>query len=193
MQKDTESDLNNLHQTADDEQTVNEEWQKNKTQEAPSPKEEAAPNEFEELKAKYAELEDQHKRLWADQQNMINRFRKEKEDFHKYAAAGTIEMILPALDNFDFAKKSLNENTEFSEIIKSINMLQEQLVMSLKSVGLEEIDTSSVFNPELHEAVTSIHDPEKEEGSIIEVLKKGFKVKDRVLRVATVVVSTKDK
>lgn len=201
MANNAEKDLNNLHQAnqektgqdATEEKSVDQEWQnsqENIGQEKPT-ETPSANSELEELKAKYAELEDQHQRLWADQQNMINRSNREKQDLHKYAAANTLEAILPALDNFDFAKKSINENTEFPEIMKSLDMLQEQLMMSLKSVGLEEVDTSSTFDPQLHEAVTSVPDPEKEEGTVLEVLKKGFKVKDRVLRVATVVVSTK--
>mgnify|MGYP001184334931 CR=1 FL=1 len=190
MQNNTNSDLNDLHNAEQEnsEESVNQEWQKSQADN--EAKEEAA-TQNNDLQTKYDELEDQYKRLWADQQNMINRFNREKQDLYKYAAASTLEAILPALDNFDFAKKSINENTNFEEIVKSINMLQEQLVMSLKSVGLEEVDTSSTFNPEFHEAVSSLPDPEKEEGTILEVLKKGFKVKDKVLRVATVVVSTK--
>ena len=190
MQNNTNSDLNDLHNAEQEnsEESVNREWQKSQADN--EAKEEAA-TQNNDLQTKYDELEDQYKRLWADQQNMINRFNREKQDLYKYAAASTLEAILPALDNFDFAKKSINENTNFEEIVKSINMLQEQLVMSLKSVGLEEVDTSSTFNPEFHEAVSSLPDPEKEEGTILEVLKKGFKVKDKVLRVATVVVSTK--
>jgi len=188
MQNNTESELNDLHDANKEEnldaqkQEVNEEWEKQ------SQKEKSSEND---LATKYAELDDQYKRHWADQQNMINRFNREKQDINKYAAINTLESILPALDNFDFAKKSLNENTDFQEIIKSINMLQEQLLMCLKNVGLEEIETNILFNPELHEAVSSMPDNDKDEGTILEVLKKGFKVKDRVLRVATVVVSTK--
>jgi molecular chaperone GrpE len=191
MQNNTESNLNDLHQASENnpelkkDLSVNEEWQKSHAAEN------KLNTEFEALKSKYNELEDQHKRLWADQQNMINRFNREKQELYKYAAVTTLEQILPALDNFDFAKKSLNENTEFNEIIKSISMLQEQLLLSLKSVGLEEVDTNCSFNPELHEAVSSVPDPQKEDGTILEVLKKGFKVKDKVLRVATVVVSSK--
>ena len=188
MQNNTESDMKNLHEGSEGEKPdVNEEWQK--AQEAGGSSTGA---ELEELKAKYAELEDQYKRVWADQQNMMNRFNREKQDILKYAATNTLDAILPALDNFDFATKSLNESTPFADVIKSINMLQEQLIMSLKSVGLEEVDTSIVFDPQFHEAVSNIKDPSKEEGTIIEVLKKGYKVKDKVLRVATVVVSTKE-
>lgn len=190
MQNNTDSNINDLHQ-ADESAEANKSADKNDAWKEVAQETAASGSELEELKQKFAELEDQHKRLWADQQNMVNRFNKEKQDIHKYAAASTLEAILPALDNFDFAKKSLNENTDFEEVIKSIAMLQEQLVMSLKSVGLEEVDTNIPFNPEFHEAVTSVPDPQKDEGTILEVLKKGFKVKDRVLRPATVVVSSK--
>lgn len=146
---------------------------------------------YEDLQSKYNDLDDQYKRLWADQQNMVSRFAREKADVMKYAAANTVEAILPALDNFDFAKKSLNENTNFQDIIKSINMLQEQLIMSLKAVGLEEVQTDCIYNPQLHEAISNVTDAEKAEGTIVEVLKKGFKIKDRVIRPALVVVTTK--
>jgi molecular chaperone GrpE len=144
-----------------------------------------------ELKAKYEDLEDSYKRLWADQQNMLNRFNRERQDIQKYATINTLQSILPAIDNFDFAKKSLTENTSFTDIVKSIDMLREQLIMSLKAVGLEEVDTNCLYNPELHEAVSNIAMPDKEEGTIIEVLKKGYRIKDKVVRVATVVVSSK--
>lgn len=150
---------------------------------------EAGAKDFQE---KYAELEDKYKRLLADQQNMINRFAREREEVHKYAAATTLEKILPALDNFDFAKKSLNENTSFEEIIKSLEMLRSQLMMCLKSVGLEEVDTKGQFNPEQHEAITKIQDSSKPNNTIVEVVKQGFKLKDRVLRVASVIVSSTD-
>ena len=191
MSKNGDTDLNDLHQagaeaTAATEETVDKEWEES------SKPEEATEQPIDELKAKYDELEDQYKRLWADQQNMVNRFNREKQEITKYAASNTLEAILPALDNFDFAKKSINEETSHEEVVKSIEMLQQQLLMCLKAVGLEEVDTNIGFNPELHEAVSNIPDPEKPEGSIVEVLKKGFKVKDRVLRVATVVVTTKE-
>jgi len=163
-----------------------------KTAEATS-SEEASPKQApQSLEEKCAELEDKYKRLWADQQNMTNRFQREREDIHKYAAANTIECILPAIDNFDFAKKSINENTNFEEVVKSIDMLQEQLLLSLKSIGLEEVATDILYNPEFHEAVSNIKDAEKEEGTIIEVIKKGYKLKERVLRAATVIVTTQE-
>lgn len=194
MQENSNTGLNDLHQADSekpeqselDEQTVDKEWQDS------SKTDTANNNELEELKNKYDELEDQYKRLWADQQNMMNRFNREKREITKYAASNTLEAILPALDNFDFARKNINGETSYDEVIKSIDMLQQQLIMCLNVVGLEEIDTSGTFDPELHEAVSKLPDPDKVEGSIIEVLKKGFKVKDKVLRPATVVVSTKE-
>ncbi len=185
-----DKDINNLHQADgkdNSKKATDEAWTQN--QASPNQGNEAAQAE---LQNKYAELDDQYKRLWADQQNMIKRNQRERQDLLKYAAANTVEAILPALDNFEFAKKSINANTSHEEVIKSIGMLQEQLLMSLRAVGLTEVNTSIPFNAELHEAISKIKDASKEEGTIIEVLKKGFMLNDKVLRVATVVVSTKE-
>lgn len=192
MPQDSNTDMNNLHspEKAQVEEanakSIEQEWQESQD------KTSASALELVDLKNKYAELDDQYKRLWADQQNMVSRFNRDRVDLLKYAASNTLEAILPALDNFDFARKSINENTRMEDILKSFEMLQDQLISSLRSVGLEEINTKITYNPELHEAVHKIVDASKPEGTILEVLKKGFKVHDKVLRVATVVVSTKE-
>ncbi len=180
MTKEAKSDIDDLHQAAAQEPDA---WQAQ--DKAVTPEAEA----LDGLKKKYDELEDQYKRLWADQQNMLNRFNRERVDLIKYAATNTLNAILPALDNFDFAKKSINENTNHQELLKSLEMLQDQLLQSLKAVGLEEIATNIIYNPELHEAVSSIVSTEHAEGTIVEVLKKGFRIQDRILRPATVVVT----
>lgn len=186
------TDINNLHQPEsspiDAKKVADEAWS-----EASESQDNNDPGHIlSELQAQYQELDDQYKRLWADQQNIIKRNQRERQDLIKYAASNTIEAILPALDNFEFAKKSINPNTSHEDIIKSIDMLQEQLLMSLRSIGMTEIDTNQGFKAELHEAISKISDPSKEDGTIVEVLKKGFKLNDKVLRVATVVVTTKE-
>lgn len=181
MNEEVNTNIDDLHAAA---QEVDEAW-------ANKSNDKELQTKFEQLQAQYAELDDKYKRLWADQQNMVKRNQKEKQDFLKYAAFATLDAILPALDNFEFAQKSLNGNTSSEDCIKSINMLQEQILMCLRSVGLAEIEAKT-FDPELHEAVSKVTDPAQEEGAIVEVLKKGYKLNDRVLRVATVVVSTKE-
>lgn len=176
-------DLDNLHKT---ESEASGSWE---AQEKVSSAETVDKLVFDELKSKFDEIEDKYKRLWADQQNMLNRFNRERQDLLKYAASGAISSILPALDNFDFAKRSINANTSHEELVKSLDMLQEQLLLSLKSVGLEEVATNVVYNPELHEAVSFVLDANQPEGTIVEVIKKGFRIQDRVLRPATVVVT----
>ncbi|MCH2226501.1 MAG: nucleotide exchange factor GrpE [Candidatus Caenarcaniphilales bacterium] len=146
---------------------------------------------YEQLKKDFEELDSSYKRLWADQQNMLKRFQKEKDDLRKFAAANTIEAILPALDNFDFAKKSLNQDTAFEEIIKSFDMLKSQFQMALQAVGLSEIATNVPFDPTKHEAVTNVPSAEHEPGTIIEVVKPGYILGERVVRAATVVVASK--
>ena len=192
------TNINDLHQpeanSSDPKNVADEAWtQANQAKAENEPvNTDPATSQLTELQAKYQELDDQYKRLWADQQNIIKRNQRERQDLVKYAAANTVEVILPALDNFEFAKRSINPNTSHEEVIKSIDMLQEQLLMSLRSIGMAEIETNKGFNAELHEAISQVKDPSKEEGTIVEVLKKGFKLNDKVLRVATVVVTTKE-
>lgn len=148
-----------------------------------------AATELELLKQEFAELDDKYKRIWADQQNMQKRMQREREDTYKYAAITTIEAILPAIDNCEFALKSINPNTKIEEVVKGIEMLKAQLLMSLQGIGLEEINTNGVYNAELHEAISSIVDATKAEGTVLDVIRKGFKLRDKVVRPATVVVS----
>lgn len=187
MKDKVNTDIGDLH-SAEDNQELDKAWSESVKPVANT----ELITKLEELEAKYQELDDSYKRLWADQQNIVKRNQKEKQDLLKYAAFATLEAILPALDNFEFAKKSINGNTSVEDCVKSIDMLQEQILMSLKSVGLSEIEVNKGFDPELHEAVSKMPDPAKEEGTIVEVLKKGYRLNDRVLRVATVVVSTKE-
>ncbi len=153
---------------------------------------EPPPNELEILRKELAELDDKYKRLVADQQNMQKRLSREREETYKYAAVTTIEAILPAIDNCEFALRSINPNTKVEEVTKGIEMLKTQLLMSLQSLGLEEIPTNGAYNAELHEAISSIKNPEIAEGSILEVVKKGFKLREKIIRPATVVVSTQN-
>lgn len=157
-----------------------------------SKKEQELAKELADLKAKYAELDDQYKRLVADQQNMSKRFVKEREDIHKFAAENTIQSILPAIDNFGFAKKSLNEKMSLEDMQKSFDMLKMQLLQCLQSIGLEQIDTKIPFDPQVHEAISKIKDESQKENTIVEVAKEGYKLKGKVIRAASVIVSTQE-
>ncbi len=146
---------------------------------------EQAPSSLEQ---DFRELEDKYKRLLADQQNMQKRNIRDREELIKYTVISTIEAILPSVDNCEFALKSLNTNSKIEEVIKGIEMLKTQLLSSLQSLGLEEINSNGLYNAELHEAISTVQDETKPEGSIVEVLRKGFKLKDKILRPAMVVV-----
>lgn len=148
-------------------------------------------SKYEKLKQEFEELDASYKRLWADQQNMLKRFQKDKDDLRRYGAQSTIEAILPAIDNFDFAKKSVKPETAFEEIIKSFDMLKMQFQLALQAVGIAEVKTNVAFDPVLHEAVTSVPSEEHPEGTIIEVIKAGYELQGKVIRPALVVVATK--
>jgi molecular chaperone GrpE len=119
---------------------------------------------------------------------MLKRFQKDKDDLRKYGAQSTIEAILPAIDNFDFAKKSIKMETAFEEILKSFDMLKMQFQMSLQAIGIAEVKTDVLFDPTLHEAVTSVPSEEHPEGTILEVIKTGYQLQGKVIRPALVVV-----
>ena len=119
---------------------------------------------------------------------MLKRFQKDKDELRKYGAQSTIEAILPAIDNFDFAKKSITMGTAFEEILKSFDMLKMQFQMALQALGISEIKTDTVFNPSLHEAVTTVPSEEHPEGTILEVIKTGYELQGKVIRPALVVV-----
>ncbi len=157
-----------------------------------SKKDKSLQEKLKEAETKCAEMEDQYKRLMADYRNLSTRVNKEREDLHKYASVSTVEKLLPSVDNFDFALKSINENTKIEDAKKSIDILKIQLLTCLKSCGVEQIDSAKKFNPEFHEAVSTVKDSDKDEGTILEVVKEGYKIGDRVIRAALVVVSSKE-
>jgi molecular chaperone GrpE len=140
-------------------------------------------NELAALKAQYDELKDKFLRQFAEFENYKKRTLKEKIDLMKSAAQDTMSALLPVLDDFDRAGK--NEN--FSE---GVQLVHSKLLHILKQKGLEAMDsTGRPFDPELHEAVTEIPAPTEDmKGKVIDTIEKGFKLGDKIIRFAKVVV-----
>ena len=150
--------------------------------------------ESEKLKEKIKILEDRYLRLLADFQNLQKRTTQEKEELYKYASQKTIEALLPAIDNFDYAKVLLNSDSSTEKLIQDFGLVYESLAKSLKEIGLESIDeTGILFDPFLHEALHQVVTNELPEHTIIQVLKRGYKLNKKVIRPALVTVSTTEK
>jgi molecular chaperone GrpE len=148
-------------------------------------------NELEALKAKVAELEDKYIRANAEFENIRKRLEKEKASAVAYANelfARDMLSIIDALDSAASIKESEDVKPEelFAKIKEGIDLTVEQFKKAFEKHGIELIDISGEFDPNIHEAVMQVDSEEKDSGEILQVFQKGYKIKDRVLRPAMV-------
>ncbi|NLW41385.1 MAG: nucleotide exchange factor GrpE [Tissierellia bacterium] len=136
---------------------------------------------------KIEELTNQLLRLQADFVNYKNRVEKEKDRIYSNATEELITELLPVLDNFERALESVEEKDGFYEGVK---MIYAQILKVLNDKGLEEIDClGKEFDPNYHHAVFAEDVEGKEEGTILEVLQKGYLLNDKVIRPSMVKVA----
>lgn len=129
-------------------------------------------------------------RAQADFDNFRRRSRQEKEEFAKYASAKLIEQLLPVVDNFERALAAAKDSQDYEALLKGVDMIYRQLDQALAQEGLERIESvGQPFNPEIHQAIMRVESEEHEEGTVLEELQKGYKLKDKVIRPAMVKVS----
>ena len=142
------------------------------------------------------QADDRYARLMAEFQNFKKRSAKEKQDIHSYANEKIIKDLLDVLDNFERAI-SLMENgnpdvksDENNAMQEGISLILSQLLEVLTKAGLEEIEAlGQEFDPKFHHAVLNEASDEFKSGEVSKVLQKGYKLNDRVIRPAMVVVS----
>ncbi len=151
--------------------------------------------QLEELKQRAAKADEHWDRLLrttADLDNYKKRASREKQEAVKYANENLLQKLIPVLDTFDMALSATN-NTQADAVQAlqtGIRMVYQQLKTALQDAGLEEIDAAGKqFNPNLHEAVSQQETAEVPEGHVVQQLRKGYKLRDRLLRPATVVVA----
>ena len=129
-------------------------------------------------------------RTQADFENFRKRAAREKEDASKYANAGFLEKLLPILDNFELGLNAARTDANASPIIAGMDMVAKQLQDFLTGAGVEVVKAEGEkFDPNLHEAVAQEANAEVPEGVIVRQLRKGYKLRDRLLRPAMVMVS----
>lgn len=172
----------------------NKEVQKEETQAQEQEETNASDDEDKKdnYKEQYEDLNNKYLRLAADFDNFRKRTISEKEELSKYACAEVLKKLTVVLDTFDRAQEHLKE-IEDSKVIKdSYDVIYNQLLDTLKKIGMEEIDClGKPFNPNEHEAITQIPTDEFEPDSIASVVQKGYKIADRVIRPALVGVAKK--
>lgn len=142
------------------------------------------------LKQEIYDLKNKYAMAYADTENLKKRLQAEADTLRKYRSQSFLQDILPVIDNFERAINSF-ENKE-DNFYKGIKMIYDQLLNSLKKEGVEEIDClNKEFDPSKEQAVCQEEKDEVDENTVLEILQKGYMLKDRVLRTATVKVSKK--
>jgi molecular chaperone GrpE len=154
-----------------------------------------SPPQIEELRAqaaKAAENWDRLLRCTAEFDNYKKRAARERHDAIRYANEALMQKLLPVLDNFDAAIAAVQSSGADSSgsLLTGVTMIQQQLRTVLSEAGLEEVEAhGKPFDPNLHEAVSQSESTEHPEGHVMQQLRKGYRLRDRLLRPATVVVA----
>lgn len=144
----------------------------------------------DELREDVAKEKDKFLRLFAEFENFKKRTSKERMELFKTAGQEVIVSLLPVLDDFDRALKEISKSKD-KEMVKGVELINNKLKETLKGKGLEEVQVGAgdVFDAEVHDAITQIPAPNKKlKGKIIDVVEKGFKLGDRIIRHPKVVV-----
>lgn len=142
------------------------------------------------LKTELETYKDLALRARADLDNYRKRMAREKEDATRYANASFLERLIPILDNFEFGLQAARSGSSDSAVLDGMTMVYKQLQGFLTGCGVETIDaTGQQFDPKLHEALAQEEHPEAEEGTVVRQIRKGYKLRDRLIRPANVVVA----
>lgn len=159
------------------------------TTETVPPTPEAA-SEESQLKADLERFRDLALRSQADFDNFRKRAARDKDDAVKYANASFLERLIPILDNFELGLNAARANAADSPILSGMDMVSKQLNDFLLGTGVEPVAAEGQkFDPNLHEAVAQEASVTVAEGFVVRQLRRGYKLRDRLLRPATVVVS----
>ncbi len=143
------------------------------------------------LQADMEKFRDLAMRTQADFENYRKRAAREKEDALRFANASLLQSLLPVIDSFDLGLAAAREENTESAVFQGMSMVRKQLEDFLADSGVKVIEASGqVFDSNLHEAVGQEASEDVPEGHVIRQLRKGYMFRDRLLRPATVFIST---
>ncbi len=155
----------------------------------------AARGRLEEQLAKVtteaAELKDRWLRAAADLENYRRRAVKEREEIQKFAAERLLRDLLPVVDDLDRALESVaHEPGTEAQLRDGVELVRKKFIQQLEKHGVEAFSSrGEVFDPAMHDAIQQAHSDDVEAGRVLQELQRGFRLNDRLLRPATVVVS----
>ncbi|MDY6388346.1 MAG: nucleotide exchange factor GrpE [Fibrobacter sp.] len=159
--------------------------------EKPAESAEAAPSAEEVLKQQLADATDRNLRLMAEFDNFRRRSAKEQLDIIETANGKLLEKLSEVQDNFERAFASENKAKDLEAFEKGMQMIYNQFAKILSDAGLEQIDpTGAEFDPNMHEALMQQPSETIPEGHVVTVFQKGYKLKNKILKTAKVIVSS---
>ena len=146
-------------------------------------------DETEELKARIADLEDKNLRMMAEFDNYRRRTNKEKLELMATAGERIFTEMLPLIDDFERAVSAMEKTDDIDSVREGIRLIQQKFLAFLAKNDVHVIETASAdFNTDEHEAVTTFAAGEEHKGKVIDCTQKGYKLGDKVIRFAKVVV-----
>ncbi len=153
--------------------------------------EEKEVSEVDALKAELDEMEDKFLRARAEIANMTNRNRNERESLIKYRSQDLGKKILPVIDNLERALTTEVADEAAENLKKGVQMVYDSLMTALKEEGIEEIlAQDQTFDPSIHQAVQTVPaDSDHPAETVVQVLQKGYQLRDRILRPSMVIVA----
>lgn len=165
---------------------------------APAPPEQPAaltPEQIDELKAQAAKAAEHWERLLrntADFENYKKRAARERQDAVKFANESLMQKLIPVMDNFEAALNAVQATggDNAQSLLTGVSMIHQQLKSALIEAGLEEVEAhGKPFDPNIHEAVSQAESTEHPEGHVMQQLRRGYRLRERLLRPATVIVA----
>lgn len=151
----------------------------------------AAASETDKLKAELAEIQDKFRRLYAEFDNYRKRTQKERLELFKTASSETITALLPVLDDFERAIRSMEQQNAGSEAIQGVSLIFHKFRGILEQKGLKRMNSiGEMFDVDHHEAITNIPAAnESQKGKVVDEAECGYFLNDKVIRHAKVIVA----
>lgn len=152
----------------------------------------ASDEQLAAAKKEAADNYEKYLRVTADMENFRRRTVREKDELRQYATGRVLEDLLPVLDNLALGINAAKApNADLKSLVGGIGLVQDQLRSALSNHGLKEINpVGQKFDPNQHESIASQPSPDIADGSVLQVVRIGYSLNDRLLRPASVVLST---
>jgi molecular chaperone GrpE len=140
--------------------------------------------EYDRLKTERDALVDRLARLQAEFDNARKREARERNEFRDFAVAGAVEQFLPVLDNFQLALKSTGSA---EQLRTGVELIVKQMEEALRSLNVQPVETvGAIFDPRVHEALEMVEKPDLPDHQVFEEVRRGYRIKERLLRPALV-------